>query len=1076
MPSENLGLNYPALDNENCIKCGRCNTTSKPFIPARGDEECDILLVGQHPNYDENKKGIAFVGDYSNYLQGMIGRLGLSEYKIAKTLSIRCGAEKKISVKQHNLCREFSYTDIEKYKPKLVILLGAVALKTVLGLTNITNKRGTIIYQEGIPFLPTFHPGVVQDDRNNETWLINDFQQAKDFLDELYGKAKKKEKISKRYQILTKLEEVHAFTQKALDHKGPIAYDTEFEPLDIWLTEKPVCLGVSFSLEPFTGIFIPYEHAEAKWNEHELASVKECIRIILTSKKLIVHNAEADVAVALRCFGLNYADINIVFDTMRASMAIHGPKSSHRLKNLAFSFADTGGYDEDVEKFKAENKILTYGDIPLKILGAPYAAGDTDTTAQIARALSPKIAKMGQKKFYYDVLLPSHRLNLAMRKRGLLLDWDEWQWRYKHFSDEKVRLLDTLECLPAVQEFADAIRAQKKKFSLKSGPQMRALLFTVLGVQPSGIKTETKLDALNAPAVKLMLLQDGLSDDAKSVLSSMLKFAKATTFRGTFLNGVANNLYEDGYLHSNFHNFTESCRRGSRNPNVQNLPGGDPLWKGDPAKDPFNMRMLVKARDGYTFVAPDYCVYPTMRILKTSLEWVPAEDIKIGDELIGFDEKLKGAKTKKSVVEKIKKLKKPCYKITTSQGEVICSDDHMWVGRESNKPGKIRKWIKTKDLKIGNTISYYVKPWEFNNSREAGYLSGFFDGEGYVSKTSLGFGQNKGETLDYVLQLIDKFGFKANEITGSTKKCRRFHMAGNYAGMRFIGSIRPQRLLNKYQWENKRTWSHASPVAEIVSIEYLGEQDVIAIQTSTKTMIVEGMYSHNCQLEFRLAACYSKDANMVSGCLRPKPHDAHTRVANKFNIFRDYAKIVNFLIIYGGSWKKLQATIFDKTGEIWTETFSKSVRNGMVEEYMDLFDTIRDYHDFIKVNKYVTTPFFGHVRLLPDVDSKEEKIRAKSLREGWNHVVQSLGHDLLEVVMQRLFNFIEKENLDWWLADDLHDGFLLEVPEGEERDAAKVCEAFMAAIPKEILQDWMVAPIMAEVKSGKYFGNLKELK
>lgn len=836
MPLETLDLTPPSNEHDNCAMCKRCNFAIKPFIEARGVEDCDVLFVGSQPTIEENRRGISFMGEYASYLEQLIAQVKLNDYKIAKTLSIRCGGEKKVSAKQHGLCKNFTYQDIEKYKPKLIILLGAVALKTVLGLAHITNRRGTIIYDENHIFLPTFHPDIVLQDKNNEHWLINDLQQAKDYLDELYGKVRKKERIAKRYRILYSLDEIEEFTEKALQCKTPIAYDTEFEPLDIWLAEKPICLGVSFSLEPFTGIFIPYEHPESKWTPTEKARVLECIRLILRTKKLIVHNAEPDVGVAVRCFGMKIEELNVAFDTMRASMCIFGPKATHRLKNLAFSYADTGGYDEDVERFKKENKVNTYGDIPLEMLGAPYAAGDTDTTAQIARNLSPKIAQMGQKKFYFDVLLPSYRLNLAMRQRGLLIDWDEWAWRYKFFSDEKVRILDEMENINIIKEFADAVRAQKKKFSLKSGHQMRALLFNLLHVNPSGLKTESGLDSLNSTAVKLMLLQDGLSEDSKNVLNSMLQFAKATTFRGTFLQGIGENLYEDGFLHSEFHNFTESCRRGSRSPNVQNFPQGSPLWKGPRNKDPFNMRMLIRARDGYKFVYPDWA-----------------------------------------------------------------------------------------------------------------------------------------------------------------------------------------------------------------------------------------------QLEYRLGACYSRDGNMIAGSISPKPNDAHTKIARKFNLIRDHGKVLNFSIIYGASWKRIQSTIFDKTGMVWSEAYSKQVRQGLVEEYEDLFATIKDYHAFIKEHKYVTTPFFGHVRLLPDVAAREDKIRAKALREGWNHVVQSMGHDLLEVVMQRLFDYIIANDLDWWIADDMHDGFLLEVPESEERDAQMICEKLMRDVPKEILGDWQIVPLEAETKSGRYFGHLSDL-
>ena len=265
-----------------------------------------------------------------------------------------------------------------------------------------------------------------------------------------------------------------------------------------------------------------------------------------------MHNAEPDLACAERVFGIPLHEMHCGFDTMTASMALHGPGVSHALKTLAFTDADTGGYQEELERYKAEHDITDYSDIPLDILASPYASSDGDTTAQLATKYIKQVQATGQWPFYSKVLLPSYRLNIEMHRNGLLLDWDEWHWRWEFLREAKAAIYAQVEQLPAVRDFKAAVEGNKKRFSLKSGQQLAKLLFDVLRVQPSGRLTKLKKPALDAKAVKEMLLtvaQSG-NQEAFTVLQAILEAAKADKYLGTYIEGIANKLWNDGRIHA----------------------------------------------------------------------------------------------------------------------------------------------------------------------------------------------------------------------------------------------------------------------------------------------------------------------------------------------------------------------------------------------------------------------------------------------------------------------------------------------------------------------------------------------
>jgi hypothetical protein len=206
----------------------------------------------------------------------------------------------------------------------------------------------------------------------------------------------------------------------------------------------------------------------------------------------------------------------------------------------------------------------------------------------------------------------------------------------------------------------------------------------------------------------------------------------------------------------------------------------------------------------------------------------------------------------------------------------------MWVVRPARgDKASQRRWVATKDLQPGDRISYFVGPWDTDKSYAAGYLSGFFDGEGWVNTrmgdgkkgSVVGFGQNEGTIRDYVLDLLRDKGFSFGS-TPAGKKCVK-HWIKNGDALRFLGTIRPLRLLEKASemWEGRRTWGRNNHPATVISVEKIGVKPVVAINTSTHTFIAEGMLSHNCdyeQLEMRLMAHFSGDAKMIQAIIDGK--------------------------------------------------------------------------------------------------------------------------------------------------------------------------------------------------------------
>lgn len=278
------------------------------------------------------------------------------------------------------------------------------------------------------------------------------------------------------------------------------------------------------------------------------------------------------------------------------------------------------------------------------------------------------------------------------------------------------------------------------------------------------------------------------------------------------------------------------------------------------------VRRAIIAPEGWYILRADYCVAPETRVLTDDLRWVRAADLKEGDDLLAFDEKIGGYSTKfkKSRVLRKKEILRPTREIITDRGSVIASDEHLWVVRRHEK-GRWKRysWIATKDLRPGDSIAYFGKPWEEDHSKEAGYIAGLLDGEGTNSSgrrhRHVSFAQNDGIVLKTALSILRQKGFKCS--VSKRKKARVVYFTGpDRPSLRALGTFRPKRLLKNAQklWEGSRVWSGKTKPAKILDVKFLGANNkVVALGTSTKTLITEGFLGHNSNAENRVVLDFS---------------------------------------------------------------------------------------------------------------------------------------------------------------------------------------------------------------------------
>ena len=74
-------------------------------------------------------------------------------------------------------CLNYLGNQVILVKPKIIVLLGSVALKNILGKEyGITASRGKWVEKKGIQYMPTWHPAALLRDETKKIDFIKDFQ------------------------------------------------------------------------------------------------------------------------------------------------------------------------------------------------------------------------------------------------------------------------------------------------------------------------------------------------------------------------------------------------------------------------------------------------------------------------------------------------------------------------------------------------------------------------------------------------------------------------------------------------------------------------------------------------------------------------------------------------------------------------------------------------------------------------------------------------------------------------------------------------------------------------------------
>lgn len=173
---------------KNCTKCelhrGRTNV-----VFGTGNEQAEIMLVGEGPGENEDLQGEPFVGRSGKLLDKFLDSIDLARDKniyIANMVKCRPPHNRDPKPEEQEECIKWLREQFKIIRPKIVVCVGRIAAQRLISKDfRVTKQHGEFIDKNGTLFMGTFHPAAILRNPNNKELAFSDWLRVRDKINEL---------------------------------------------------------------------------------------------------------------------------------------------------------------------------------------------------------------------------------------------------------------------------------------------------------------------------------------------------------------------------------------------------------------------------------------------------------------------------------------------------------------------------------------------------------------------------------------------------------------------------------------------------------------------------------------------------------------------------------------------------------------------------------------------------------------------------------------------------------------------------------------------------------------------------
>lgn len=175
--------------NRQIAACGDCelSETRTRTVPGEGRPDADIMLIGEAPGYYEDQQGRPFVGPAGQFLEQLLGSIGLRRQDVYIGNVIKCRPPQNQDPLPHQIkaCDKWLQSQMEIISPKMVVTLGRYSLAKFLPGQPISRIHGQARRVGSLLVVPMYHPAAALHQGSLRKTIEEDFRKLLAFLKEM---------------------------------------------------------------------------------------------------------------------------------------------------------------------------------------------------------------------------------------------------------------------------------------------------------------------------------------------------------------------------------------------------------------------------------------------------------------------------------------------------------------------------------------------------------------------------------------------------------------------------------------------------------------------------------------------------------------------------------------------------------------------------------------------------------------------------------------------------------------------------------------------------------------------------
>lgn len=174
-----------------CNNCNRCRLaeTRTNLVFGIGNENAEVMFIGEGPGENEDLQGEPFVGRGGQLLDKMLNAIDLDRNKniyIANMVKCRPPKNRDPLPDEQEECIGWLRNQVKIIKPKIIVCLGRVAATRLIKKDmKITKEHGVFFEKNGVLMMATLHPAALLRNPNNKPGAFEDFQKLREKINQI---------------------------------------------------------------------------------------------------------------------------------------------------------------------------------------------------------------------------------------------------------------------------------------------------------------------------------------------------------------------------------------------------------------------------------------------------------------------------------------------------------------------------------------------------------------------------------------------------------------------------------------------------------------------------------------------------------------------------------------------------------------------------------------------------------------------------------------------------------------------------------------------------------------------------